>query len=81
MTLRPLVNGLSGIVIELPDISSPVLNENVLGSSILTVGVPVYPLPPSAKSILLITPYCSRTADASAFVVPCGVNVIVGGVV
>ena len=68
-------------MIVLPDISSPVLNENVLGSSISTVGVPVYPLPPSAKSILLIIPYCSRTAVASAFVVPCGLNPIVGGVV
>ena len=44
----------------------------------MIVGAPVYPDPPSAKSILLITPYCSRTAVASGLVVP-AVNPIVGG--
>ena len=46
----------------------------------MIVGVPVYPDPPSAMSILLIVPYCSRTAVASGFVVP-AVNVTSGGVV
>ena len=44
----------------------------------MIVGVPVYPVPPSLMSILLITPYCSKTAVASGFVLP-AVNEISGG--
>ena len=69
------------IVLADVDTSSNVLKLKLLASSISNVGVDVYPLPPSLTSILLITPYCSRTAVASAFVVPCGLNPIVGGVV
>ena len=51
-----------------------------MGSSIVRVGVPVYVDPPSSTSILLITPYCSKTAVASGLVAP-SVNPITGSVV
>ena len=70
-------------MIVLPDVdtSANVLKLKLEGASISSVGVDAYPEPPSLISILLITPYCSRTGVALAAVVPAGVNVTSGGVV